>query len=72
MSTTNGPNRLDELEAAVEQLDPQAYSRFRNWFLDYDWNVWDRQIEADAAAGRLEFLAREARDEKASGRLRDV
>ena len=72
MPSTDGPNRLVELEAAVEQLDPADYSLFRNWFLEYDWTVWDRQIAADAAAGRLDFLAREARDEKASGRLRDL
>ena len=72
MSSINGPHRLVDLEAAVEQLDPEEYSLFRNWFLEYDWNVWDRRIAADAAAGRIDFLAREARDEKASGRLRDL
>jgi hypothetical protein len=61
---------LRELESAVEGLSGRRYDRFRKWFLERDWALWDRQIEADSAAGRLEFLVREARDEKDSGKLR--
>jgi hypothetical protein len=61
---------LRELESAVEGLSGRKYDRFRKWFLERDWALWDRQIEADSAAGRLDFLVREARDEKDSGKLR--
>jgi len=61
---------LRELESAVEGLSGRRYDRFRKWFLERDWALWDRQIEADSAAGRLDFLVREARDEKDSGKLR--
>ena len=61
---------LRELESAVEGLSGRRYDRFRKWFLERDWALWDRQIEADSAAGKLDFLVREARDEKDSGKLR--
>jgi hypothetical protein len=61
---------LRELESAVKGLSGQRYDRFRKWFLERDWALWDRQIEADSAAGRLDFLVREARGEKDSGKLR--
>lgn len=61
---------LRELESAVEGLSGRRYDRFRKWFLERDWALWDRQIEADSAAGSLDFLVREARDEKDSGTLR--
>ena len=64
--------RLTELETAVEQLSEPDYDKFRRWFPERDWQAWDREIEADSASGKLDFLVREAKDAKRSGRLRDV
>jgi len=57
--------RLEELEMAIESLPEKKYSEFRRWFLERDWAKWDRQIEADSASGRLDFLFREAQQGKA-------
>jgi hypothetical protein len=54
-------NGLKEIETAVESLSAEEYSRFRQWFLDRNWERWDRQIESDSASGKLDFLIREAR-----------
>jgi len=72
MSRVRTANRLAELETEVERLSEQDYGEFRRWFLERDWQAWDRQIEADSAAGRLDFLVRESRDAKHSGRLPHV
>jgi hypothetical protein len=32
--------------------------------MERDWEEWDKQIEADSKAGKLDFLAKEAMDEK--------
>ncbi len=64
--------KLEELALAIESLPENEYSQFRQWFLERDWEKWDRQIEADAASGKLDFLAKEARDSKAKGRLKDL
>jgi hypothetical protein len=64
--------KLEQLESAVGSLPKEEYSRFRRWFLEHDWAMWDRQIAADSKAGRLDFLVREARKAKAKGRLREL
>jgi len=38
--------------------------------LERDWAEWDKQIEADSAAGRLDFLIVEEMQAKATGRLK--
>jgi hypothetical protein len=63
---------VEELEMAVDALTHEEYSRFRRWFLDRDWEKWDREIEEDAAAGRLDFLAHEADEAKNLKKLRDL
>jgi len=64
--------RLEEIVTAVSNLPEKEYSQFRQWFLERDWERWDRQIEADSASGRLDFLAREAREAKKTGKLRNL
>jgi len=59
---------LEEIEMAVSALPDSEYAQFRRWFLERDWENWDRQIEADSASGKLACLAREARDAKDAGR----
>ena len=74
-SPSRGMNKMmtvEELELAVNSLTPEEYGRFRRWFLDRDWEDWDREIEEDADAGRLDFLAREAIEAKNKKRLTDL
>ena len=72
MSRVRTAGRLTELETAVEQLSEPDYDKFRRWFLERDWQGWDREIETDSASGKLDFLVREAKDAKRTGRLRDI
>ena len=53
-------NRVESLQNEVQKLSPEELAAFRDWFADYDWQAWDRQIERDSAAGRLDALAAEA------------
>jgi len=62
MSRVRTGGRLTDLEAAVERLSEPDYGKFRRWFLERDWRSWDREIEADSASGKLDFLVQEARD----------
>lgn len=72
MPQSSDASRLAELESAVGLLSESEYGEFRQWFLERDWQAWDQQIESDTASGKLDFLAREARDAKGSGKLRDL
>jgi len=64
--------KVDEIIAAIETLPQGDFARLRQWFSEKDWEQWDRQIEADSKSGKLGFLVREALDEKAKGKLRDL
>lgn len=64
--------RLEELERAIASLSEEEYREFRGWFLERDWEKWDRQIEEDSRAGKLDFLVKEAREAKKDGHLKDL
>lgn len=59
---------VGEIKTAVEQLSREELAAFRAWFAEYDAAAWDREIEADAAAGRLNALAQEAIRDLREGR----
>jgi len=63
---------VEKLEERVKELSSDQLAEFREWFLQFDAEAWDRQFEADVKAGKLDFLAREAREEKAKGTLKDL
>lgn len=64
--------RLEELELAIASLPDNEYRQFRRWFLERDWEKWDREIEADSTSGKLDFLVKEAQDAKAKRTLKDL
>ena len=61
-----------EIEQAIRNLGPQDLAAFRQWFADFDAELWDRQLEQDAAAGRLDWLAEEALRDLSAGRCTDL
>lgn len=65
-------SKIDELKAQIEQLPQEQLSEIFRWLSEKDWERWDGQLESDARAGKLESLAKEARDAKAKGKLRDL
>jgi hypothetical protein len=65
-------NQVESLEQAVAKLPPAELARFRRWFAEFDAANWDAQIEADAAAGRLDSLAADALIEYESGEATEI
>lgn len=63
---------IQDIEAAISRLSPEDLAAFRRWFAEFDARRWDRQLEADAAAGRLDELAGEALDDLRHGRCTDL
>jgi len=61
--------KIEEIEHAVDSLPVEEYRKFRRWFFERDWLVWDNQIEADSASGKLDFLIKEAAEENKRGKL---
>jgi hypothetical protein len=65
-------SRVEAIQSAILSLSPEEYVYLRQWFAERDWERWDKQIEEDAASGKLDFLIAEAMAEKAQGQLRDL
>ncbi len=53
-------SKVEALEEEVRKLSTEDLATFRQWFQAFDAEAWDRQIEADALAGKLDALAGEA------------
>lgn len=63
-------SNVEEIERAVSSLSREELFEFRSWFLEFDAEGWDQQLEEDVAAGRLDELAEEALAEYRTGRTR--
>lgn len=63
---------VEAIERAIERLSPGELAKLRRWFLEFDAAAWDAQIEADAAAGTFDALAKEALAEYRSGKAREI
>lgn len=59
---------LQELEAAVSQLPADELNAFARWFEEHLADAWDRRIEADIEAGRLDEAGRRADADFEAGR----
>jgi len=51
---------LQEAKQVVTQLTPAELAAFRTWFAEFDAEKWDRQLEEDVAAGKLDHLGEKA------------
>jgi hypothetical protein len=58
---------VEEIESAILKLSPNELGKLADWVLDLDEQNWDKQIERDGMAGKLDFLAIEALAEMESG-----
>jgi hypothetical protein len=63
---------IEEIEKAVATLAPKDYRSFRDWFADFDMDQWDKQIEDDSHAGRLDSMINEALEDYNAGRATDL
>ena len=52
--------RVESLEEEIRKLSPTEFAELREWLLERDWQLWDEQIERDAANGKLDALFAEA------------
>ena len=59
-------SRVENIENQIKELSQDELTALRKWFAAFDADAWDRQMEADINAGRLEPLAeRSLRDHEA-------
>ena len=58
---------VKEIEVAIQQLTPQERSELVSLLVEQHHDDWDRQIEDDLEAGRLDSLFAEAEKEYKAG-----
>ena len=64
---------VTEIIEAVRRLDERQKSEFLEKLAEIDFDdVWDRQIEADAKAGRLDRLWLEAVEDIKTGQIKPL
>ncbi len=63
---------VDEIKVAITQLPPEALHELRVWYEQFDAQLWDEQLEADVAAGRLDQLADEALQAFRTGQITEL
>jgi len=63
---------IQELESAVTQLPSPELAQFIAWFEEFQAQAWDKQIEQDIRAGRLDALAEQANQEFEASRCRPL
>jgi hypothetical protein len=65
-------SKVEELKTQIEKLPKDEFTELVRWLSEKEWERWDKEIEADSKAGRLDFLVRESIDEKTKGTLKDL
>ncbi len=60
--------KVQALEKRISALSAEELAEFRQWFAEFDAAAWDRQLERDLKAGKLDALADEALRDHAAGK----
>ena len=45
-----------KIQEEILALSETDYRQLKQWLNELEWNEWDRQIEEDSNAGKLDFL----------------
>ena len=60
--------KVEYIEQQIQALSAEELAEFRAWFVEHDWAAWDRQLERDIGAGKLDALGEQALRDHASGK----
>jgi hypothetical protein len=64
--------KVEQIEQQIRGLSASDFAELREWILEQDWSAWDKQIEADQAAGKLRDRVSEAKADFDSGKTRKL
>lgn len=65
-------DKVQKIEQEIQALSAAELAQLRAWFLEFDWTAWDRQIEQDVRAGKLDAVAEQALRDHASGKTKPI
>jgi hypothetical protein len=64
--------RVQALERQIETLSPEELAELRAWLVEQDADAWDREIERDAASGKLDKLFARSLADHQAGKSREI
>ena len=64
--------KLERLQQEIAALTPDELAAFRDWYRAFEDDAWDRQMQDDAAQGRLDAAAADALTAHRQGRTRPL
>ena len=53
-------SKIEKIENEIRGLTDAELAALREWFIEFDAEAWDRQIERDSDSGRLTQLAKKS------------
>jgi hypothetical protein len=63
---------ITEIQTAVKQLSKDELAEFLEWLDNFQESLWDRQIEEDLKAGKLDCLMRQAAQAFNEGKCQEI
>lgn len=63
---------VEEIESEIAKLAPAEVRLVAKWLEEYAAELWDKRIEEDAAAGKLDKFVEEALEEYRQGKTRPL
>ena len=66
-----GMSKVEQIESEIAKLTSAEARLVAKWLEEFLADEWDQQIEADAKAGKLDFLFDEVEAERKAGTLRE-
>ena len=65
-------NRIENIENEARSLTATELASFRKWFIEFDADAWDRQLEPDSPSGKFADLAKKSLSDRKSGKSTEV
>ena len=65
-------SEVEELETRIRNLAREDLAVLRDWFYEFQNEIWDRQIQSDFKAGKFDRLIEQAQQEIAEGQAREL
>ena len=63
---------ITKLQTAVRELSQDELAEFLEWIDNFQESLWDRQIEEDLKAGKLDSLIQQAEKAFSEGKCQEI
>jgi len=61
---------VSDIKKAIKRLPDSKRRALSRWLIEQENDAWDRQMEQDAASGKLQFLLDEVEVARKQGKLK--